>query len=129
MTIGSQVAEVGGVHEVGVGAEVGGVHEVGMGAGTELGGVHEVGVGAEVGGVHKVGVGAGAEVGGVHEVGVGAGSEVGDHKKFNHNEIYCSPAEKPPTTNVNWDLTDKATLFCVRWGRRNRNWRRNDEGA
>jgi len=35
-------------------------------------------------------------------------------RQSKHDNDHWFTAEKPPTTNVNWDLTDKATLFCVR---------------
>jgi len=35
-------------------------------------------------------------------------------RQSKHDNDHWFTAEKPPTNNVNWKLTDKATLFCVR---------------
>ena len=35
-------------------------------------------------------------------------------RQSKHDNDHWFTAEKPPTNNVNWNLTDKVTLFCVR---------------
>jgi hypothetical protein len=35
-------------------------------------------------------------------------------RQSKHDNDHWFTAEKPPTPNTNWDLTDRATLFCVR---------------